>query len=102
MEIIWISVQDSLPNEDEISYTTAIEVKGERRISDKVLVMDDKGEIFCAYFRPTLTYHKYHGKCHTNKYTAIHSEPNTAGWDCTEDKNGWSDRINAVAWSEIL
>lgn len=94
----WIWCEDSLPNEDEIAYTTMVNVSGERDISDKVLVCDTDLNIYAAYFIHTGTPHKYYGTCLTNEYTLMHSRIGQAGWQCTENKYGWSKRIDAIAW----
>ena len=97
----WIWCEDSLPNEDEIAYTTNIDVPGERDISDKVLVCDTELNIYAAYFLHTGTLHKYYGTCLTNEYTLLHSRIGQAGWECTENKYGWSKRIDAIAWMPL-
>ena len=97
----WIWCEDSLPNEDEIAYTTMVDVSGERDISDKVLVCDIDLNIYAAYFIHTGTPHKYYGTCLTNEYTLMHSHIGQAGWQCTENKYGWSKRIDAIAWMPL-
>lgn len=97
----WIWCEDSLPNEDEIAYTTMVDVSGERDFSDKVLVCDAELNIYAAYFLHTGTPHKYYGTCHTNEYTLTHSRIGQAGWQCTENKYGWSKRIDAIAWMPL-
>lgn len=94
----WIFCIDSLPNEDEISYTTMISVDEEPHCSDRVVAIDEIGDIYTGCFTPTMTKHPYKGKCKVNKYTACHSEPGIAGWEFHSHYKTHSD---IVAWMPL-
>lgn len=72
----WISVNIMLPNEDEIYYD-GVEIDGERKVSDRVLVVDETGWIRIGYFIKSCKKHQYNGKRVRNKY----SDYGVASWE---------------------
>lgn len=83
----WISVEERLPNEDEIYYDGVS--FGDRHISDRVLAIDAEGFIRTGYFMSSCLKHKYHG----NRVRSKYSDWTFASWEFGENygakKENW-------------
>lgn len=69
--LIWHSVEQLLPNADEIPYNTMVgPSQGEKRreVSDRVLAIDKNGLMLTGYFVTTGLRHTYYGPAKRTKY----------------------------------
>lgn len=104
----WIPVEKSLPNEDEIPYTTVVDISDiARSHSDRVLAKDEYGYVVAGYFVCTGTTHKYEGRCirPIPKYAPTCSK---AGWEFMDyynhNKSQWKcpvPNFYPVAWKPM-